>query len=380
MPEDASERYADLERAYVEERWLHVQHEGETLLEALKGDGDPQALALMHRVRLLIGHTALYGLRQPPLAEAHYRAVLAATREADLRRIAAEGLELCKGSSSAVPSPASGRAGNGAAQPLTAAVVAASRPGSPRPPASRNTSELVQQPESAASADPAGLGASPPWMGGFSSAPRPLPEDPFHAASAAAAGVEPAAPTSGRVEAPPPAMPWLQDQANRPAPLPQVTQGSQAGGAPAPWLEVEVVEEPELVEVVQADPRLSEELELELSRIRERRAATQGMDAAQREAPGAERNEAASAPAQPEAGPASNGTGEAAVQAKAGAVVAAPEPLSPIEVIGAARRGAPAAPATEAVAGVELAATAPVPLGLEDPDLVAGLLEVNLRD
>ena len=38
-------------------------------------------------------------------------------------------------------------------------------------------------------------------------------------------------------------------------------------------LEVEVIEEPELVEVAQADPDLAEELELELHRIRERRAA-----------------------------------------------------------------------------------------------------------
>jgi hypothetical protein len=39
-----------------------------------------------------------------------------------------------------------------------------------------------------------------------------------------------------------------------------------------PSLEVEVVEEPELVEVAQADPSLAEELEIELTRIRERRA------------------------------------------------------------------------------------------------------------
>ena len=55
---------------------------------------------------------------------------------------------------------------------------------------------------------------------------------------------------------------------------------SAAGNAAAPWLasqeaqprlEVDVVEEPELVEVAQADPSLAEELELELSQIRERR-------------------------------------------------------------------------------------------------------------
>lgn len=58
------------------------------------------------------------------------------------------------------------------------------------------------------------------------------------------------------------------------------TSQSPTTGAAAPWLaeaspqpnlEVEVVEEPELVEVAQADPSLAEELELELSQIRERR-------------------------------------------------------------------------------------------------------------
>jgi hypothetical protein len=55
---------------------------------------------------------------------------------------------------------------------------------------------------------------------------------------------------------------------------------SSAAAAATPWLanenaqprlEVEVVEEPELVEVAQADPSLAEELQLELSQIRERR-------------------------------------------------------------------------------------------------------------
>jgi len=40
------------------------------------------------------------------------------------------------------------------------------------------------------------------------------------------------------------------------------------------------VEEPELVEVAQADPSLAEELELELTRIRERRAARRSDPAA----------------------------------------------------------------------------------------------------
>ena len=47
-------------------------------------------------------------------------------------------------------------------------------------------------------------------------------------------------------------------------------------GELVPSLEVEVVEEPELMEVAQADPSLAEELEIELTRMRERRASHQG--------------------------------------------------------------------------------------------------------
>jgi hypothetical protein len=47
-------------------------------------------------------------------------------------------------------------------------------------------------------------------------------------------------------------------------------------GELVPSLEVEVVEEPELMEVAQADPSLAEELEIELTRIRERRASHRG--------------------------------------------------------------------------------------------------------
>lgn len=73
---------------------------------------------------------------------------------------------------------------------------------------------------------------------------------------------------------------------------------SSAGTAATPWLanenaqprlEVEVVEEPELVEVAQADPSLAEELELELSQIRERRQSAR-RDAAEATAAPLERS------------------------------------------------------------------------------------------
>lgn len=395
MPEDASERYADLERAYIDERWLHVQHEGEALLNALKGGGDPQSLALVHRVRLLIGHTALYGLGENNLAEDHYRAVLASTPEADLRRIAAEGLDLCLEPRSSTATRAAAETGTVAAKPLAAdgtataaALVAASQPESPRPPASGAAGQPDQRsaPAVTAPAEPAGLMEPSPRPSGSTSANalRPLPADPFKATPAAAGGAP-----SARVgvELPAPAMPWLQDQANRPAPQPQEpqTQGWPAAGSEssgplaAPWLEVEVVEEPELVEVVQADPRLSEELELELSRIRERRAAAaEGMDAAQGSTPTWTLSETAMGPAQP--GVTSAASDTAARQAEVGQGLAAAGPLLPDGVVDLAATAVAAVQLTDPVPPIELAAATPVPLALEDPDLIAGLLEVNLRD
>jgi hypothetical protein len=50
-----------------------------------------------------------------------------------------------------------------------------------------------------------------------------------------------------------------------------------------PSLEVEVVEEPELMEVAQADPSLAEELEIELTGIGERRASQRGDGTATKE-------------------------------------------------------------------------------------------------
>ena len=77
------------------------------------------------------------------------------------------------------------------------------------------------------------------------------------------------------------ATPWLDG----PIRLEQAIQTGVGGMVAAPGktieelvprLEVEVVEEPELMEVAQADPSLAEELEIELTGIRERRASHRG--------------------------------------------------------------------------------------------------------
>jgi hypothetical protein len=396
--ENATRRYADLEKAYVEERWSHVLHGGEALLDALKDEGDPLALALLNRVRLLIGHTALYGLGEPALAEDHYRAVLNATPETDLQRIASEGLELCQGPRTATDPGTVAVADGTAAVPLTAADSAvapgldpATPPGSEQPEdsGSGDAAQPGLRPEPAATAaiatEPAGAGAPPPWLSDSASgnpAP-PLPEDPFQAALADAAGAAP--PDPARAQTPEPAMPWLQSQSSSlpgPQPLdPQAPPAASADGSGplAPRLEVEVVEEPELVEVAQSDPQLAEELELELSRIRARRAASAlKLEKPQSPALSVEPSGMAAAATEPERAQ-GTGLGTATPLQPVGWELAAASSQGPVEAKTLPAPELTAATSKEPSGAAELAATRAVPLSLEDPDLVAGLLGVTLR-
>ena len=93
-PEDAAGRYAELERAYIDQSWLTVLRNGEILLDDLRQEEAAQALA--NRVRVLMGHASLYGLGEPELAEPHYMAVLQSTAEGELLNIAGDGLERCR--------------------------------------------------------------------------------------------------------------------------------------------------------------------------------------------------------------------------------------------------------------------------------------------
>ena len=150
---------------------------------------------------------------------------------------------------------------------------------------------------------------------------------------------------------------------------PEVVAPAPAGALELiPSREVEVVEEPELVEVAQADPNLAEELELELSRIRERRAAAA----------------AAAKPAGQE-----DLEQEDLKEEDAASIEALEELSAPPTGIAAGEQGHPfAAAISAALEGVEAPAaqatprraTAPAPdLSGEDPELVASLLRVVIR-
>jgi len=227
---DPGERYAELERAYTEDRWPDVLEQGGQLIADLSNDPDPVTADLTSRANLLLGHAHLYGLRDPAAALPFYKALLAGPADPDLRRIAEEALPYCK------------------------------------PPIEPTAEPLGDQI----------LDIQNQWI------PR---------AGSAAEGITEAA------------TPWLDAPIRRETPI-RVEQNieTEVGGmlaAPSttigelvPSLEVEVVEEPELVEVAQADPSLAEELEIELTRIREGRASSRAEASATEElvtaAPGVE--------------------------------------------------------------------------------------------
>jgi hypothetical protein len=230
LANDPGERYAELERAYTEDRWADVVELGGQLIADLGNTSDPLAMDLANRAQLLVGHAHLYGRRDPAAALPLYQAVLAGPADPDLRRIAEEALPHCQ------------------------------------PPVER-----------AATASPSVAQERGPWAT-LESTAEPL--DAQSPATEAAWFPRAGSAEQAITEA---ATPWLQQQ---PLPPEQPIQTEVGGGLAAPGasraaavpsleveLEVDVVEEPELVEVAQADPSLAEELELELTRIRERRAA-----------------------------------------------------------------------------------------------------------
>jgi len=270
LANDPGERYAELERAYTEDRWPDVVEQGGQLIADLGNTPDPLTMDLANRAQLLVGHAYHYGLRNPAAALPHYQAVLAGPADPDLRRIAEDALPHCQ-------PPVEPKA---AAAKETAAGAAALESGSDNSAAEAfATSAPIEAATSPAVAQERG-----PWAT-LESTAEPLGDQPLD--TEAAWTPRPGTAEQAITEA---ATPWLQPQ---PLQLEQPIQNEVSGGLAAPSttspslvpsleveLEVDVVEEPELVEVAQADPSLAEELELELTRIRERRAARRSDPAA----------------------------------------------------------------------------------------------------
>jgi hypothetical protein len=270
LANDPGERYAELERAYTEDRWPDVVELGGQLIADLGNTPDPVTMDLANRAQLLVGHAHLYGLRDPAAALPLYQAVLAGPADPDLRRIAEEALPHCQPPVEP-KAPSADESAAGAAALESGSGNSAAEAFATSAPIEAATSPAVAQERG-------------PWAT-LEATAEPLGDQPLDTEAA----WTPQAGTAERVitEA---ATPWLQPQ---PLQLEQPIQNEVGGGLAAPSttspslvpsleveLEVDVVEEPELVEVAQADPSLAEELELELTRIRERRAARRSDPAA----------------------------------------------------------------------------------------------------
>jgi len=257
LANDPSERYSELERAYTEDRWPDVLEQGNQLIADLSNGPDPVTADLASRAHLLLGHAHLYGLRNPAAALPHYQALLAGSADPDLRRIAEEALPYCQ--STVEPAAPEAAAGVFRTAPATATDATAAATASPSV-----AQELFPRAAFEPTTEPLGdqiLDTQGQWIHQAGTASEPITEA---------------------------ATPWLDG----PIRLEQAIQTGVGGMVAAPGktikelvpsLEVEVVEEPELMEVAQADPSLAEELEIELTGIGERRASQRGDGTATKE-------------------------------------------------------------------------------------------------
>ena len=306
-----TERYAAIEQAYCADQWGEVIDQGQSLLEEIPRTRAAVPEGLKERVQLLMAHAHLYGFNEQDIAEDLYSDVLHSKAELTLRQIAEQGLQQC-----ALPKPVSpavieagteGEPSPGTATGATAAAPAAapSQAASQRQaPTSLQTStgELSgpdpssQNRKLTADADRAAALGSETALAPAS----PEPATTLVAANVNSATINP--PATGSL-----AMPWLVTGA-----LAATTAAAAASAAPTPWappatqaatpepttpsaaqqevvaaagealappvqqktaqrtqptapevtLIPEVVDEPELFDVHQADPRLAEELDL----------------------------------------------------------------------------------------------------------------------
>jgi len=264
-----TERYTAIEQAYCADQWGAVIDQGQTLLREIPRSSDPVPEGLKERVQLLMAHAHLYGFNEQNVAEGLYSAVLHSKAEVALRQIAEQGLQQCSEHEQA----ADARVTNGedtepAPGPKTyqgSVVATATRDGA--------GDGMAVEPTFA----PTSETPSPKLELERSAADAARPDDSGTEAAPATSGSE-VAETSSPVAESALAMPWLAAgaMATRAA---AASTNTPSSSAPTPWASAaqipveepstleatlipEVVEEPELFEIHQADPALAEELDL----------------------------------------------------------------------------------------------------------------------
>jgi hypothetical protein len=256
---DAALRYAVIEQAYSKENWAEVLNDGGELLNQLRTTGDPQLAGLRMRLQLLMGHTHLYGFADKAAAAEFYRAVASQSGEAALAQIAEQGLNQCN----AVEAPAAG----GEPLPMAAEPEESAAPepvlnapeatGPKAAPAASPFTTLPAMPEVTPSAGGGTTSPAAPWLTEMTPTPTPTPA-PAPLPTNSPAPTPSAEPAAAAMDGTP--------AATAEAAQPLMTDGPTAIEPAAPWAEEslipEVVEEPELIELHQADPTLAEEVEL----------------------------------------------------------------------------------------------------------------------
>ena len=273
---DPFRRYEVIEKAYCEGRWATVLEAGTLLLRELSEEGgdEGEINGLRQRMHLLMAHTLLHGYGDRDAAEDLYTVVYRSDAESSLRQMAEDGLEQCH-------------------KPLTSTFVAEEpedndddihdRPKLFLPETENTALEAAANSTQSTKADPVIV-----FHASESSPPKPAPEPvatptlvPRTArheeedSPDSGVATDPFQPTTRRARRPEtlhigePVMPWLAPEESPPdgdsgaEPSRPLRTRSLARPLSAEPLIPEVVEEPELMEVHQANPSLAEEVDLE---------------------------------------------------------------------------------------------------------------------
>ncbi|KEF40767.1 MAG: hypothetical protein ER33_15230 [Cyanobium sp. CACIAM 14] len=272
---DVARRYAVIEQAYSKEDWGLVLRDGEELLQQLRQTGTPQFLGLRLRLQLLLGHTHLYGYADRAAAARCYGDVASESIEAPLTKIAEQGLKECQ----ATDPPAAKDPANRAEAPvpeLESLPTATPVPPATAPAQSAPAPEPFGGPAEALLPTPA---PAPFAIPGPAATPGPVSEKITSPAAPwltdAAPAIAAASIPTAAIAVPPIAVPEATTPAEPPTSFPAAAVAPPpspaaplppAASAAPPWqgesLIPEVVEEPELIELHQADPALAEEVEV----------------------------------------------------------------------------------------------------------------------
>ncbi|MFZ0408113.1 MAG: hypothetical protein WAM11_08405 [Cyanobium sp.] len=291
-----TEQYAAIEKAYCADQWGDVIDQGRNLLQEIPHSSGSVPEGLKERVQLLMAHAHLYGFNERDAAEDLYGAVLHSQAEIALRQIAEQGLQQCgaprqvtaaqaepDGNTGPSPGPGVAAASDVVSAPDSPARAQAATGTEPAPSGSEPAAKSGSGASGSAAAAPATANAAAatpatlnppgadaaatsslamPWLvagdalaGGGASPETPSAPTPWATATT---------PRATAATTPAPAAPLEPVPPQPPAAAGEAVSPAQERSVQETTLIPEVVEEPELLEVHQADPTLAEELELTL--------------------------------------------------------------------------------------------------------------------